>query len=101
MSSAFILLVAGHFALYKNNKLNIGDIIVFNKNNYIIVHRIVSIKNVNNEIRYFTKGDANKEIDKGYITNSQIKGIVKINIPIIGKPTLWFRNLFVGGTNEK
>ena len=74
--------------------LNVGDIIIFNKNNVQWVHRIIDIKSVNGEIRYTTKGDANLQEDEGYITDSDIKGICKFRIPFMGYPTLWLNQAF-------
>lgn len=82
------------YKTYNNEILNKGDIIIFNKNNTKIIHRIVDIKNINGENRYYTKGDANKDIDNWYITNKDIIGISKIKIKYIGYPTLFIKELF-------
>ena len=58
------------------------------------IHRVVEIKNINGEVRYFTKGDANKSYDGGYRTEADINGLVKLKIKYIGWPTLWLRRLF-------
>lgn len=75
-------------------ELKPGDVIVFNKNNIQTVHRIEKIKNINNVNHYYTRGDANKSPDKGFITNEQIIGKVNIKIKFIGYPTLWVRRIF-------
>jgi len=69
--------------------LNVGEIVMFDKDGLPTVHRIIAIKNVNGEIRYTTKGDANKQEDEGYITDSDVKGVCKFRIPFMGYPTLW------------
>lgn len=79
---------------YKNQKLKEGDIIVFNKNDLQVIHRIIDIKNINGEVRYYTKGDANKESDNWYLVDSNIVGISKIRIKYIGYPTLFIKELF-------
>ena len=79
---------------YKNQVLKKGDIIIFNKDNIQIIHRIVDIKNINGQVRYYTKGDANKEEDDWYLVDSNIKGISKIRIKYIGYPTLIINELF-------
>lgn len=80
---------------YKNDsKVKSGTIIVFEKDNTQIVHRIVDVISSNGTLRYYTKGDANKKIDDGYITSNDIRGIVKFKIPYIGYPSLWIRDLF-------
>ena len=53
-----------------------------------------SYKNVNGEYRYFTKGDANKEIDPGYVTKKDIVGVTKFKIKYLGYPTLWVQDIF-------
>lgn len=79
---------------YKNQKIKTGQIIVFKMDKMILVHRVIEIKNVNNEKRYYTKGDANKDADQGYITDDKIIGIYKSKTEKIGYLTLWFNKLF-------
>lgn len=79
---------------YDNQKLEVGDIIVFEKDKLTIIHRIVDIKKVNGINRYYTKGDANPKMDNDYITKKEIKGISKVRIKYIGYPTIWVRELF-------
>lgn len=78
---------------FDNQKLRKGNIIVFNRNNIQIVHRITHIEFVNDEYRYFTKGDANEAIDIGYVTKDSIVGLVKGKIPYIGYPTVWLKEM--------
>lgn len=79
---------------YEDQIIEVGDVIVFEKNGQRIVHRVIDIAKINNEIRYFTKGDANEDQDVGYITDNQIKGITQFRIIYIGYPTIWVRSLF-------
>ena len=58
------------------------------------MHRVIKIKSVDNQIRYYTKGDANKEMDVGYVTNKDIVGITKLRVMYVGYSTLWVRTLF-------
>jgi len=78
----------------KKEQIKIGQVIIYNKDNLRIVHRVIDIKKVNGEIRYTTKGDANKQNDEGYITNNDIVGISKFRIAYIGYPTIWLRDIF-------
>lgn len=64
----------------KCDDYDIGDIIVYQRNYELIVHRIVEIDG-NNVI---TKGDANNIYDKA-IDISSIKGRVILTIPVVGK----------------
>lgn len=82
------------FESYDNQEIEIGQIIIFNKNNIRLVHRVVDIKNVNGVLRYYTKGDKNKEIDDGFITKSDIVGITKARIVYLGYPSLMLKELF-------
>lgn len=79
---------------FDDQVISVGDVIVFEKNNQTIVHRVVDIAKINNEVRYFTKGDANEDQDTGYVVSSQIKGITQFRIIYIGYPTIWVRSLF-------
>jgi signal peptidase len=82
------------YQTYDEQILKVEDVIVFNKDNALIVHRIVEINNINGEIRYYTKGDANDSVDSGYITDTQIVGVIKLKIKYMGYPSLWVRSLF-------
>lgn len=73
--------------------IEVGDVIIFNKHNIKIAHRVIDLKIVNGEKRYITKGDANKDTDQGYITNSDIYGITKLRLPYIGYPTVLLRDI--------
>ena len=70
-----------------------GQVIIFDKDGTKTVHRVMGIKNVNGELRYITKGDANQQEDDGYITNDEICGIVNFKIQKIGYPSIWLRDI--------
>lgn len=83
------------FESYKKQEIEEGNIIIFlNNNDTQTIHRVVEIKNVNGEVRYFTKGDANDKVDDGYITKDKIIGVTNFKIKYIGYPTIWVRDLF-------
>ena len=82
------------FEKYVSQQIEKGQVIIFDYNGIQTVHRVVEIKNVNGQIRYYTKGDANKELDRGYITDNKIYGLVKLKVKYIGYPTIWVRKLF-------
>lgn len=79
---------------YDDQTVKEGQIIVFESKGSTIVHRVVEIKIINGIAQYYTKGDANEDKDSGYITESQIVGLVNYKIPSLGYPTLWMRSLF-------
>lgn len=71
------------------NKLQIGDIIVFKKENKIIVHRIYNIIETGNEKFIKTKGDNNKTPDNYLVELSDVIGTTDKVIKYIGYPTVW------------
>ena len=75
-------------------EVNKGDIVSFYKDNKYIIHRIDSIIEDGEEIRYYTKGDANNTVDDGFITYSEIKNKVVFSIPLIGYPSIIINELF-------
>ena len=81
----------------KNDEIEDGQIIVFNKDGMKIIHRIIEQKLMGTEIRYYTKGDANQDKDDGYRERKDIIGQVKARIPYVGYLTLWV-NDFIGGS---
>ena len=75
------------------NKLKEGEIIAFKAEKNIVVHRLIRIVNTDDEVYYYTKGDANKEKDDYLIKKENIIGIVRFKIPYIGYPTVWFSGI--------
>lgn len=76
---------------YEAQKIEEGQVIVFKDQNSTIVHRVVRIDNVEGELRYYTKGDANNGIDIGYRVKSDIVGLVDVKVAYAGYPTLMIR----------
>ena len=70
------------------------DAVIFEKSKRFVVHRVVNIEIVDGVTRYYTKGDANEDLDAGYITDADIVGITDFKIPYIGMPTLWLNDMF-------
>lgn len=87
----------GDMILYEKyedkEQVQIGDIIVFKSEDLIIVHRVVDKRDFGEEIRYYTKGDANMQEDEGYRERTDIIGKVKARIPYLGKLTLWLNDM--------
>ena len=78
---------------YDDQKIKEGQVIVFEKDRSLIVHRVIEIDNQYGELRYYTKGDANEDADVGFITAENIVGTTDIKLPFVGYPTLWLREL--------
>lgn len=74
----------------KYNNLKEEDIIAYNYEGKIVVHRINEIiySNKDSDMYIYTKGDANKEKDKYKVTEEMIIGVVNFKIPLIGYPTV-------------
>ena len=74
-------------------KIKEGNIIAYEYNDKIIVHRVVEVKKTNDKYYFKTKGDANINIDDVLITEDMVVGVVNVKIPYIGLPTVWLKNL--------
>ena len=79
---------------YDGQTIEEGQVIVFESNGSAIIHRVVDIKIINMVTRDYTKGDANEDNDAGYITSSNVLGLVNYKLPFLGYPTIWMRSLF-------
>ncbi len=82
------------FEQYDDQFIAEGQVIVFEQSKSVIVHRVVDIQIINGITRYYTKGDANEDLDAGFITDADILGLVNYKLPFLGYPTLWMRSLF-------
>ncbi len=72
-----------------STNLEIGQIIIFKKDNKTVVHRLIQIVDVgNNEYIYYTKGDANDNPDGYPIERKNIIGVCKFKIKYIGFPSV-------------
>lgn len=85
---------AAIFESYDGQAISVGEVIVFEKGRSMIVHRVVDIEIINGEYRIYTKGDTNNDNDEGYITKSNIVGVVKLKVAYLGYPTIWLKELF-------
>ncbi len=82
------------FEKYEDQFLREGQVIVYEENGRMVVHRIADIKIINEVTRYYTKGDANEDTDAGFRLEGDIVGLVNYKLPYLGFPTLWLRSLF-------
>ena len=86
----------GDIAIYEKYDDQIiveGQVVVFNKDGRNVIHRVVEVEKINGQNRYYTKGDVNDDLDTGYITDSNIKGLVDFKVPYLGYPTIWLRKI--------
>lgn len=82
------------FEQYSNQEIKEGAVIIFEDHGSLIVHRVVDIEIINGSSRYYTKGDANEDNDIGYRMQSDIVGLVRYKLPMLGHITLWMRSFF-------
>ena len=84
------------------SKVKKGDVIRYKMDGYYVVHRVVMIDENNDGDRVFiTKGDNNDSIDLYPVKESQYAGIVKLDIPYFGYPTLILGELLNTNTSDK
>ncbi len=81
---------------YNGQNIVEGQVLVFEKDESVYIHRVVKIEKINGQVRYTTKGDANDGNDNGFITRENIIGLTDITIKYVGHPTLWMRQMFSG-----
>lgn len=75
-------------------KLKNNYIIIYNKENQIIVHRIVDKYYSKGKLFYITKGDANPVNDSNPVPYEDIIGLYETSIKYIGKPSVWLHDFF-------
>lgn len=81
----------GDAILYKKvdiEDVEIDDILVFNYDGRVVVHRIIDI-NEDDKIVIYTKGDNNEVEDGWKITEDMVIGKYLFKIPFIGWPSVW------------
>lgn len=79
----------------EKKELQVYDIIEYELDGSMIVHRIVDIETDNSGNRiYTTKGDNNNTIDNKKVLEKDVKAKVKFKIPLIGYPIVWLNDLF-------
>ena len=78
----------GSLVLIKQEQqYRVGDIITFKNSDNLMAtttHRIIKEKIAENQIQYYTKGDANNAEDTNKVSESLIIGKVQIIIPYLG-----------------
>ena len=72
------------------HNINEGDVIAYRHEKIIVVHRVVNKMEYLQSYIYYTKGDANSNVDNLVVEEDVIIGKVKFKIPYIGYPTVWF-----------
>lgn len=75
-------------------KLEVGDILAFQKDDRVVTHRIVKIWNQGGEYSFVTKGDNNNSIDTFVPKEANVLGKVRFKIKYIGYPTVKMNEFF-------
>ena len=70
-----------------------GQVLIFNHNDIVVAHRVVTIIEHDNRLIFYTKGDNNNEEDNWPIHTSEIIGTANIRMPFIGWPTVLLSEL--------
>lgn len=84
------------------NKIKKGDVIRYKMDGYYVVHRVVLIRSDEKGKREFvTKGDNNNDVDLFSVKEYQVDGIVKLDIPYLGYPTLIFSKILHTDVDKK
>lgn len=77
----------------ENEDIN-GKVIVFRKENRLIVHRVMRQYIVEGKAIYQTKGDHNESMDNWVVDTSEIVGVVECRIPLIAWPSVLLGEIF-------
>ncbi len=77
----------------KMKNIKKGDILVYNHDNKIIVHRVIKKKSDDGKVKFVTKGDYNNAKDSWVVKSEDVIGIVKFKIKWIGMPTVALNEL--------
>lgn len=75
-------------------ELEVGDVLVFQKDNIIVTHRITKIWKQNDKYYFITKGDNNNTEDQFTPKEENVLGKVNIVLKYIGYPTVLINEFF-------
>lgn len=72
----------------KDKNIKVGDVIAFQEQGRVIVHRVISINENEKSQMYQTKGDANATKDNWKVSDRAVVGKVKLRVRWLGWPTI-------------
>ena len=96
-NSMYPVYARGDAVIYEKvdvDKLEIGDIIAFQKDNIIVTHRIVKIWRQGEGYYFVTRGDNNNTNDTFQPTDQNYLGRVNFVVKYIGYPTVLINEIF-------
>ncbi len=73
--------------------ISVGDVIQFRSGDTTIIHRVVAVDD-DSHLHFYTKGDANNDMDSEPVMGGQVIGRVSLTIPKLGWISVWARNVF-------
>ncbi len=79
---------------YELNNIQKNSIIIYEKDDKNIAHRVVNVIKTDDNALYQTKGDSNNVPDTDLVQIGQIKGVYVFHIKYIGLPSVWLYNYF-------
>jgi signal peptidase len=71
-----------------------GSVVAFQRDGQIITHRLIEVRQGVSGLQIQTKGDNNDRDDAWSVAQSDLVGVVRWRIPIIGWPTIWLERAF-------
>jgi len=80
-------------ATKKVDKVQVGDIIEFRRENSWVIHRVVAIERSGDIEFYVTKGDANPVADRDPVSSKMVRGKVIAVLPKVGQASLAVKRL--------
>lgn len=78
------------------HKLQVGDILHYKSQNGDVIHRIIEIKEEDGHLIFKTQGDNNNVPDSKWVEPEQVIGYVKVYVPYVGYPSVWFSERILG-----
>lgn len=89
-------LMVGDVAILKKctaNDLEVGDIVQYQKENFTVIHRVISKYTEKGKIYFITKGDNNKDPDKDPVDESQVIAKEIFAVRYLGLPAVFLNKI--------
>jgi signal peptidase I len=71
------------------DEVEMGSVLAFWHDNRVVAHRLIEAKQDASGLKIQTKGDNNADNDAWAVRESDVVGVVRLKIPLIGWPTVW------------
>ena len=96
ISKGDVIVIEQYDTIEELKSIVVGEVLVFQHDDIIIVHRVVRINEKDGRLVFKTKGDNNNAEDAYDIDQSQVVGVAKFRIPFIGHPSVWLSETING-----